>query len=574
MTLFDKFSSIKQVVSGLIKLMPRKYRVLMIMVLLFTMGFSVIETIGISAIMPFISVVSNPKLLETSFYKIVYDFLGFSTPERFIMVFGTGIIIFYLFRGVYSIMLAYVTRRYSTAIYTYFSKNLFKIYLSVSYKIYVLKNSAELMRSIDSETYDISKVTFHILNVCSELLTILMVYTVIVFLNWKMTIIITGILLLFVIIMLSSLAKVISIQGKIRFTSGRNMTRTLKETLGNLKYVKLKGNENKIIDTYNSALEKHNKSDIVTYVLGIMPKSILESLGFSFLIGVVVFIVWLYKDASLVIPVISMYALALYRILPSVHRMMQEMNGVLFSEETIKNIFENLSQPVEKEGSESVNFKNDIRLDNIYFNYLTGGGIINGVSLKINKGEKIAITGESGGGKSTLVDIIIGIHKPVSGNVYIDDKIITDNNIRSWRKKIGYIPQGIYLFDGTAAENVSFGSEPNEEKIINALKKANIWDFLSQKEGINTKVGDGGIQLSGGQQQRIGIARAIYDDPEVLVLDEATSALDNETEQKIMDEIYSVSANKTLIVIAHRLTTVERCDRRICIENGKIAAIK
>jgi ATP-binding cassette subfamily B protein/ATP-binding cassette subfamily C protein len=546
----------------------------MILVLVFTIGFSIIETIGISAIMPFISVVSNPKLLETSFYKIMYDFLGFSTPEKFIIVFGTGIIIFYLFRGVYSIMLAYVTRRYSMAIYTYFSKNLFKTYLSVSYKIYVLKNSAELMRSIDTETHDISKVTFHILNVCSEFFTILMVYTVIVFLNWKMTVIITGILLLFVIIMLSSLAKVISIQGKIRFSSGRNMTRTLKETLSNLKYVKLKGNENKITDIYNSALEKHNKSDIITYVLGIMPKSILESLGFSFLIGVVVFIVWLYKDASLVIPIISMYALALYRILPSVHRMMQEINNVIFSEETIKNVYDNLSQPVEKEGSEPVNFNNNIRLDNIYFNYLTGGDIINGVSLKINKGEKIAITGESGGGKSTLVDIIIGIHKPVSGNVYIDDTAITDNNIRSWRKKIGYIPQSIYLFDGTAAENVSFGSEPNKEKIINALKKANIWDFLSQKEGINTKVGDGGIQLSGGQQQRIGIARAIYDDPEVLVLDEATSALDNETEQKIMDEIYSVSANKTLIVIAHRLTTVERCDRRICIENGKITAIK
>jgi ATP-binding cassette, subfamily B, bacterial PglK len=201
---------------------------------------------------------------------------------------------------------------------------------------------------------------------------------------------------------------------------------------------------------------------------------------------------------------------------------------------------------------------------------MTGEEIISGVSLEIKKGEKIAITGESGSGKSTLVDIITGIHKPVLGKVYIDDKAITDDNIRSWRKKIGYIPQSIYLFDGTVAENISFGSMPDVEKIITALKKANIWDFLSQKEGLNTKVGDGGIQLSGGQQQRIGIARALYDDPEVLVLDEATSALDNETEQKIMDEIYNVSANKTLIVIAHRLTTIERCDRRILIENGRI----
>ncbi|MDR2718085.1 MAG: ABC transporter ATP-binding protein/permease [Treponema sp.] len=550
--------------------MTRRHRILMILVLVMTIGFSLVETIGISAIMPFISIVSNPQLLEAGFYKTAFDFLGFSSPEKFIIVFGISIIIFYLFRGAYSIMLAYITKRYSVAIYTHFSKKLFKINLSVPYKVYAQKNSAELMRSIGRETDEIGKVTFHLLNICSEIFTILMVYAVIVYLNWKMTIIITGILLIFVIIILSYLAKVNAIQGKISFTSGRNMNRALKESLGNLKYVKLKGNEDEILKTYNNALEKNSKSEMVTYVMGAMPKSILESLGFSFLIAVVVFIVWLYKDASMVIPIISMYALALYRILPSIHRMLLEINGILFSEETIKNVYDSLSQPVEEEGFDPVNFISAIRLENICFNYMTGGEVISGVSLEIRKGEKIAITGESGGGKSTLVDIITGIHKPVLGKVYIDDTLIADDNIRSWRKKIGYIPQSIYLFDGTVAENVSFGSTPDDEKIITALKKANIWDFLSHKDGIHTKVGDGGIQLSGGQQQRIGIARALYDDPEVLVLDEATSALDNETEQKIMDEIYSVSANKTLIVIAHRLTTVERCDRIIRIENGRI----
>jgi len=546
----------------------------MLLVLVLTIGFSLVETVGISAIMPFISVVSNPKLLEAGFYKTIFDLSGFATPEKFIIVFGIGIIIFYLFRGVYSIVLAYITKRYSMAIHAYFSKKLFKINLSVPYKVYVQKNSAEIIHSINKETSQTGTVAFHFLNICSEIFTILMVYAVIVFLNWKMTVIITGILLIFVIIILSYLAKISSIQSKIVFTSGRNMSRTLKESLGNLKYVKFKGNENEILKTFNSVLEKINKSELITHVLGIMPKSILESLGFSFLIAVVVFIVWIYKDASLVIPIISMYALALYRILPSVHRMLQEINGILFSEETIKNVFNGMSQPVEEEGSDPLDFGSAIRLENISFKYMTGGEVISGVSLEIKKGEKIAVTGESGGGKSTLVDIITGIHKPIIGKVYIDDTVITDSNIRSWRKKIGYIPQSIYLFDGTVAENVAFGSALDDEKITTALKKANIWDFLSHKDGIHTKVGDGGIQLSGGQQQRIGIARALYDDPEVLVLDEATSALDNETEQKIMDEIYSVSRLKTLIVIAHRLTTVERCDRKIRIENGKIAEIQ
>jgi ABC-type multidrug transport system fused ATPase/permease subunit len=272
----------------------------------------------------------------------------------------------------------------------------------------------------------------------------------------------------------------------------------------------------------------------------------------------------------MVIPIISMYALALYRILPSIHRMLLNINHIVYNEKTLENVYESLHQPVEKEGDAPLDFNRSICLENIHFKYLTGGEVIADISLKINKGEKIAFTGESGSGKSTLVDIITGIHKPISGKVYIDDTLLTNDNIRSWRKKIGYIPQSIYLFDGTVAENVAFGSAPDEEKIKTALVKANIWDFLSQKEGIHTIVGDGGIQLSGGQQQRIGIARALYDDPEVLVLDEATSALDTETEQKIMDEIYSVSAHKTLIVIAHRLSTVERCNRRIRIANGRI----
>jgi ABC-type multidrug transport system fused ATPase/permease subunit len=188
----------------------------------------------------------------------------------------------------------------------------------------------------------------------------------------------------------------------------------------------------------------------------------------------------------------------------------------------------------------------------------------------VQKGEKVAVTGESGSGKSTLIDVLIGVHNPENDVLYVDDVAVTNANIQSWRNKIGYIPQSIYLFDGTVGENVSFGSVANKDRIIEALKMANIWNFLQERGGIDTKVGEGGIQLSGGQKQRIGIARALYTDPDVLVLDEATSSLDSETEARIMDEIYSLSADKTLIVIAHRLSTVERCGRWIELEDGRL----
>jgi ATP-binding cassette subfamily B protein/ATP-binding cassette subfamily C protein len=434
-----------------------------------------------------------------------------------------------------------------------------------------MKNSAEQMHAITEETFRISRIILHFLQLCSEIFTVLMVYAVIVFLNWKITLVVTAILLFMIIFLFSLLTRISSIQGEKKFASARKISRILKETLGNFKYVKLKDNKENILRGYEKTIEENARSELIINVIGIIPKGILESLGFSFLIAVVVFIVWIYHDASKVVPIISMYALALYRILPSIHRMLQDINYIIFFEKNLESIDENLHQLLEKEGDIPLAFERSIRLENIHFKYITGGEVITGISLEIDKGKKVAFTGESGSGKSTLVDIITGIHKPLDGKVIIDDTLLSDDNIRSWRKKIGYIPQSIYLFDGTVAENVAFGSIFDEEKIKNALVKANIWDFLAQKNGIHTLVGDGGIQLSGGQQQRIGIARALYDDPEVLVLDEATSALDTETEQKIMDEIYNVSANKTLIVIAHRLSTVERCDKKIRIANGRIA---
>ena len=533
-------------------------------------GFSIVETVGISAIMPFIAIVSDTSLVEEGIYKTIFDFFGFETPERFIIVFGIAILIFYIFRGLYFVALTYATRRYSNMIYKYFSKKAFEVNLAIPYKTFAQKNSGELMQAILWETKEVGNVVFHLLRICSEFFTIIMIYSLIFVLNWQVTLIITLTLFLLIAIFASTLTKINLKQGKIRVASNRKMTSTLKESLGNLKYIKLKGNEKDILKSYNGTMEKFTGAELLNNMLGAVPKGVLESLGFSVLIGVVVIIVWRFNDASMAIPVISMYALALFRILPSTNRLLAEANRIAYIDETINKVHDSLQQPFENEGEEPVHFENSIRLENISFNYVIDKIVINDISLEIIKGEKIAFTGESGGGKSTLIDIITGIHKPMNGTVLIDEAPLTNKNIRSWRKKIGYIPQSIYLFDGTVGENVAFGSIYDEEKIKTALVKANIWDFLSQKNGINTCVGDGGILLSGGQQQRICIARAIYDDPELLVLDEATSALDNETEQKIMDEIYNVSANKTLLIIAHRLTTVERCDRIIRIINGNI----
>jgi len=555
---------------SLYHLLNRRQKVSFCILVVMTIGFSVIETVGISAIMPFISLTSEPGLLASGWYKKAYDFSGFNGFEQFVIFLGVLIIFFYFFRAVYSSLLIYFINRFSFGIYKYLSKNALKTVLSISYKEYVQKNSAEQIRIITEETNDIGRIILYFLKMLSELFPVILIYIVMVIINWKISLVITIVLLLLLIFILPFLTKTNKRMGAKRLESGKIIYRLLKESLGNIKYIKLKGNDQDIIQTYNTVTAVKAQTEVLSNVFNSLPKGILESVGFSLLIAAILFFIRIYHDASGAIPVISMYALALYRILPSIHRILQNVGDIAYLQKTLNNVNENLLQKTENEEAAPLDFKHSIRLENISFKYISGNEIISGISFTINKGEKIAITGESGGGKSTLIDIIIGIHKPVSGNIFIDDTALTNKNIRSWRMKIGYIPQSIYLFDGTVAENVSFGSATDDEKIKKALQKANIWDFLAEKEGIHTHVGDGGIQLSGGQQQRIGIARALYDDPEILVLDEATSSLDTETEKKIMDEIYSVSKNKTLIVIAHRLSTVERCDKIIKLEHGKI----
>ena len=327
--------------------------------------------------------------------------------------------------------------------------------------------------------------------------------------------------------------------------------------------IKLIQNEEKLYNEFSNASYGYARANIINATLNQLPKLSLETIGFGVLVGIVVYVLFKYKDASFVLPIVSMYALALYRILPALNRILSGYNIILFFSKSLDIMYRELNYILPKEGMDLINFNEKIELKNIYFEYTKNKKVLENISLIINKGDKIAFIGESGSGKSTLVDLIIGLYKPLKGEIFVDGEKLTISNIKSYRSKVGYIPQSIYLFDGTVGENVAFGYEYDKEKIIEVLKKANIYDFLSSKEGVDTLVGDGGIQLSGGQKQRIGIARALYSDPEILVLDEATSALDSETEAKIMDEIYKVGSDKTLLIIAHRLSTIEKCNKVI-----------
>ena len=531
-----------------------------------------VETAGVSIIMPFISVASNPDMINSGLYKYFYDFLNFDSVNNFIIMFGIGIILFYLFRSFYNIFANYLMNKFSLGTYRYFAGKLFNTYLALPYKVYTQKNPSVFSQMLGTEATNLSNLLLNLLQILSESFTVILLYVFLILVNWQMTLVLTAVLLFIVFMILSTLVRASKELGERRYKANEKLSKTIWASFNNFKFIKLKGNEKEIYKTFNDSAIKMSQTTIISATLGNVPRNVLENLGFSLLIAAVCFILWRYNSAAMVIPVISMYALALYRMLPAINRILSYANSIAYTQRSLKMIYDDLKLETDNDGSEPLFFNNTIRCENLWFSYLDGADVIKDISFKINIGEKIAFTGESGSGKTTLVDIIIGIYRPLKGRMYIDDVLLDDKNIRSWRSRIGYIPQSIYLFDGTVAENISFGSDYDENKLIEVVKKARIWDFLNTKDGIHTLVGEGGIQLSGGQKQRIGIARALYNDPEILVLDEATSSLDDNTEAQIMDEIYDVSSTKTLIIIAHRLSTIERCERQIRIEDGVITS--
>lgn len=558
-------------INKLRKILTKKEKINLVILLFMSIFLSVLETVGISAIMPFITLASEPsKIVNNEYSKIVYNFFQFSTTTNFMIFFGLVLIGFYIFRASYSIFYNYLLNKFAFGRFHNFAFRLFKNYTNLPYKRFVKKNSAELVKTIVNESSNLSSYIQSILMMFSEVFTILFLYILLLLVDWQMTLVLTAFLGIKVLFLIFSLRNKIKKEGAIRADMQSKFYKILNETFGNFKIIKLIQNEEIIYSEFSNASFGYARANIINNTLNQLPRLSLETIGFGVLVGIVVYILFKYEDTSFVLPVISMYALALYRILPALNRILSSYNTTLFLSKSLDIMYDELSYIPPKEGIEAIEFKEKIELKNIRFEYIKGKEVLENINLTINKGDKIAFIGESGSGKSTLVDLIIGLYKPITGNIIIDELELNSENIRAYRSKVGYIPQSIYLFDGTVAENVAFGYEYDKEKIINVLKKANIYDFLSTKEGIDTKVGDGGIQLSGGQKQRIGIARALYSNPEILVLDEATSALDNETESKIMDEIYEVSNDKTLLIIAHRLSTVERCERKIRLEAGKI----
>ena len=565
----DTISMYKKLTS----LLTRHDKKFLMLLVIFSIFIALVETVGIAAIMPFISVASNFEVIGTNhYYKAVYDFFHFSSEIEFVITFGIVLILFYILRGGLNLLYFYLLAKFANGRTHLLAFRLFENYLGMSYHHFIGKNSSELSKSIVNETHYLTTMITAILMMISELFVVILIYSAMLFVNWKITLLMTVFLGVNALFLVKTVSKKIKTQGVIREKYQKEFFEIINSTFGNYKIIKLQSNDKLILDRFNAASYGSAKSSIIHESLSHFPRIFLETLGFGLIAFVVVYLVFKYQtDISSALGILSMFILGLYRLMPSANRLLNSYNQIMYYHKSLDVIHNDLMYDIESLGDEKIGFDKNIVLQNIDFSYTGDKIVLKNINIEIKKGEKIAFIGPSGSGKSTLVDIIIGLYRPLDGKIAIDNQPLSDANIKDWRKKVGYIPQSVYLFDGTVADNISFGQEYDEKKIKDVLAKAQILEFLeAHQDGIETIVGEGGVKLSGGQKQRIAIARALYQEPEILVLDEATSALDEAIEKEIMNEIYEISQDKTLIIIAHRLSTIDRCEKVYKIENKKL----
>ena len=542
----------------------------------FSIIISLSEVVGLSTIVPFMAMVTNQNIIfENKYLKVIYNFFNFESTKNFIFYFGITIVIIFLIKNILNIFFNYVLVSFTRNNYYKFTNRLMNNYLKYSYQNFVKKNSNDLIKNITIEANWVVVLIQNCLMMVSEICVVVFIYIVMLYVDLKITLFVSIFMGINILLIKYFLINKVKKWGKDRFDATQEYYQIIGSTFGNYKFIKLQSDDKSILNNFKTSCKKYTEVDKKYTFVQPVPRLILEFLGFSIVVVLIIFSVMMYDENGLakIMPVISVFFIGLYRILPSVNRIINYYQVVVFYKKSLDIIAEELESEVENIENNPIELNKKIELKNICFEFEEGKEVLKNINLNIFKGEKVAFVGESGSGKTTLVDLITGLYKPKNGNIYLDNIKLEDKNIGYWRQSIGYIPQEVYLFDGTIADNVVFNREYNEERLIESLKKARIWEFLKKKEGIKTIVGDRGIMLSGGQKQRIAIARALYDDPEVLVLDEATSALDSETEEEIMKEIYDVSKDRTLIIVAHRLTTLKDCDRIFVINNGGIERI-
>ena len=547
------------------------------LILLMFIGM-IFEMLGIGLIIPVLTTITHQNLYsEYPQLEQYLQIIGSPTQRELVIYTMLFLAFIYFLKSAYMAFVVWRQAKYSFNVQADMSNRLFKGYLYKPYTFHLQKNSAELIRNIISEVGLLSTVLQSVLMVISEIL----IFTGILIL--LLIVEPAGAILVFTVFSISGFIYYGLIRGHLLdWGQARQLHEGLKlqhlqQGLGGIKDIKILGREQEFISEFKF---HNNRSAYVnqmqTTFVG-LPRYLLELFAVLSLVILVVFMIKQNNTLENLVPVLGVFTAAAFRMMPSVNRLLNAYQNLRYSLPVVNTLYNELNDIKSisiPNNNNSLKFNRNITIHNVCYSYPdTNKKALEDISFKIPTGSTIGIIGTSGAGKSTLIDIILGLLKPQNGSVEVDD-IDIQNDVSSWQNFIGYVPQTIYLSDDTLRRNIAFGlpeQEISEEAVMKAIKIAQLETFVEGCEnGLNTIVGERGVRLSGGQRQRIGIARALYNDPDLLVLDEATSSLDTDTENQVMESVRRLHGKKTIIIIAHRLSTVKDCDYLYKLEKGKI----
>lgn len=545
---------------------------------------SVLELLAVAVFNPFIEVLMQTSSIEDdSFLKLFFAHIHLNGIEQYLVVLSALIAVIYLVKNIYLSFLQNVILSFSYTTRMNLATRLLTTYMNEPYTFHLSKNIAEMQRCLQSDTSQFMTLISSGLQLTVEMVTCLALAAYLFHTSHSITVVI-GVLLLMCIGLFFIISKKVSSRlGRQNEHYNAKLFQWINQSLGGIKELKILQREEYFIDSYKTNYKKLIWGARVNELIAALPKYIVETVAMVGLVfAIIIKLLFGHGALETFIPQIAVFAVAAFRLLPSVGRVNAYINSIMYNKASLDMIYDDLkeidSEPVQEiewQGKkEKWIFTKGVTVEHVSYHYPDSDvEVLHDISLEIPKGKTVALIGPSGAGKTTLADIILGLLPPVSGVVRMDQHNVYEN-LRSWREKLGYIPQSIYLSDDTIRNNVAFGiyeAQIDDNAIWKALEKAQLKEFVQGLEnGLDTYVGDRGVRLSGGQRQRIGIARALYHDPEILVLDEATSALDSSTEQAVMESIESLQGLKTMIIIAHRLTTIKNADLVYEVSGGNV----
>jgi len=544
---------------------------------------ALLDMVGVASIMPFMAVLANPELVETNaLLNAAYIQLGFTDPQQYLFALGMLVFVLLLVSLAFKALTTYAQLRFSLTREYSIGKRLVEGYLHQPYGWFLSRHSADMGKTILSEVSTIiHQGVMPIMTLIAQVAVATALLTLLILVDPQLALIVGLTLATAYTLVFKATRGFLVRIGQERVKANRERFTAVSEAFGAFKEVKVGGLEHAYIKRFAGPAQTYARHQATAQVISQMPRFALEAIAFGGMLLVVLYLMAQNGSFASAMPIIALYAFAGYRLMPALQQIYAAVTQLRFAGPALDALHSELIslQPAHPNSSQdAIVFKHVITLNQIQYRYPKAPQpALKDLSLTIPVKSTVGLVGATGSGKTTTVDLILGLLEANKGTLEVDGQVITEYNRRAWQREIGYVPQQIYLADDTVAANIAFGLDANDidqAAVERAAKIANLHEFVINElsQQYQTTVGERGVRLSGGQRQRIGIARALYHNPQVLILDEATSALDTLTEQAVMEAVHNLGNQITIILIAHRLSTVKACDTIFLLEKGKLKA--